>query len=281
MPPMAEIMGWLNLGMRSLHLIAGVMWIGHLWFFNFVNGQLAETYDAASRSMVLPELMPRALYWFRWGAFFTFLTGLLLLRNVYYFGGLLLPPESGLSMWLGNAIGMGTLLFAFVIYDVAWKLLAKMEIVAGLVSFLLIIGVAYGLAQVLSGRAALIHVGAMFGTLMVLNVWLRIWPNQRQLLVAAKRGAAPHPAAMATAALRSKHNTYMSIPVLFLMISNHYPTILYGLANDKASVPVVVAALVAIGWAITKLLYLKAASEGPLRYQKAGNVPATPRASQR
>ena len=268
MQQIGEMMSWLNLVMRSLHVIAGVMWIGHLWFFNFVNVELAKTYDAASQRRMVPELMPRALYWFRWGAFFSLFTGLLLLRNVYYFGGLLLAPESGFSMGLGNAVGMGTLLFAFFIYDVVWKLFAKAEIVGGLLSFLLIVGATYGLAQVLTGRAALIHVGGMFGAVMALNVWLRIWPNQRQLITAAKSGSAPDPTAMATAALRSKHNTYLSVPVLFLMISNHYPTMLYGLADDRVGVPVVVAILVGIGWVITRLLYLKSASKAPARYEK-------------
>src|SRR5207245_10215836 len=78
---------------RWTHLAAGVMWIGHLWFFNFVNAQLAKTYDADSRKKVLPELMPRALYWFRWGAAYTFITGILLLFLVYWFGGVMVAPD--------------------------------------------------------------------------------------------------------------------------------------------------------------------------------------------
>ena len=79
---------WLNLAFRWIHVIAGVMWIGHLWFFNFVNAQLAKTYTPECKKQVLPELMPRALYWFRWGAAYTWITGILLFGIVYSMGGL-------------------------------------------------------------------------------------------------------------------------------------------------------------------------------------------------
>src|SRR5438067_4958886 len=86
---------WFNLIFRWAHLAAGVMWIGHLWFFNFVNSQLAKTYDPDSKKKVLPELMPRALYWFRWGAAYTFITGILLLLLVYWHGGLMVEGVGG------------------------------------------------------------------------------------------------------------------------------------------------------------------------------------------
>src|SRR5260221_14701283 len=101
---------WLNLFFRWIHVLAGVMWIGHLWFFNFVNAQLAKTYDADSKKKVLPELMPRALYWFRWGAAYTWVTGILLLGIVYYmFGGVLLPAGSTLSPGAATGIGLGSM----------------------------------------------------------------------------------------------------------------------------------------------------------------------------
>ena len=88
---------WLNLIFRWIHVVAGVMWIGHLWFFNFVNGQVAKTYDADSKKKVVPELMPRALYWFRWGAAYTFITGILLLFLVYWFGGVMVDRDQGMK----------------------------------------------------------------------------------------------------------------------------------------------------------------------------------------
>src|ERR1700694_2025037 len=114
----SNVYEWSNLIFRWAHLVAGVMWIGHLWFFNFVNAQLAKTYDAESKKKVLPELMPRALYFFRWGAAYTFITGLLLLGLLYYMG-------EGMGSSLGNGaatgIGLGTLVVGFLIYDLLWK----------------------------------------------------------------------------------------------------------------------------------------------------------------
>src|SRR5258708_26292126 len=106
---------WLNLAFRWIHVLAGVMWIGHLWFFNFVNAQLAKTYDADSRKKVVPELMPRALYWFRWGAAYTWVTGILLLWIVYWaggaMGGTMKPHASG-------GIALLITIASFFVYDV-------------------------------------------------------------------------------------------------------------------------------------------------------------------
>jgi uncharacterized membrane protein len=267
MPP--EIKAWLEITFRWLHVIAGVMWIGHLWFFNFVNAQVAKTYDADSKKKVIPELMPRALYWFRWGAAYTFLTGILLLGLIYYMGAKVTPriiePEGRLviSDGLAAAVGLGTLVVAFVIYDVMWKALAKQEMAGMAISFVLLVGVAFGLAQVLSGRAVLIHIGATMGTIMAANVWMRIWPNQKRIIAAIKEGKAPDAAWAGIAGLRSKHNTYMSIPLLFLMISNHYAPYVYGTSNDPIFVPVVIAGFVAAGWAIAKLCFMKSGTKAP------------------
>jgi uncharacterized membrane protein len=262
-----EVSNWMNLVFRWLHVIAGVMWIGHLWFFNFVNGQVAKTYDADSKKKVIPELMPRALYWFRWGAAYTFITGILLLGVVYYMGGQTVPQEGGLSVGAATGIGLATLVVAFVIYDVMWKALAKQEMAGMAISFVLTVGVAFGLAQVFTGRAVLIHIGAMFGTIMAANVWMRIWPNQRRIITAIKNGSAPDASWAGMAGLRSKHNTYMSVPLIFLMISNHYPTMVYGTSNDKMMVPGMVAAFVAVGWGLTKFFFNKSASKAPSQYE--------------
>lgn len=262
-----EVLNWSNLIFRWLHVIAGVMWIGHLWFFNFVNSQVAKTYDADSKKKVIPELMPRALYWFRWGAAYTFITGILLLGVVYYMGGQAVPQEGGLSPGAATGIGLGTLVVAWVIYDVMWKALAKQEMAGMAISFVLVVGVAFGLGQVLTGRAVLIHIGAMFGTIMAANVWMRIWPNQRKIITAIKGGTAPDAAIVATAGLRSKQNTYMSVPLIFLMISNHYPTMVYGTSNDKMMVPGIVAAFVAVGWLLAKFFFTKSASKAPAEFE--------------
>src|SRR3954451_11420346 len=119
----SNVSEWLNLIFRWIHVLAGVMWIGHLWFFNFVNGQLAKTYDADSKKKVLPELMPRALYWFRWGAALTWITGFLLFGVVYAMGGYLIVPDSApLGNGAATLIVIGACIVAFVFYDMLWKL---------------------------------------------------------------------------------------------------------------------------------------------------------------
>src|ERR1043166_2101791 len=106
---------WLNLVFGWIHVVAGVMWIGHLWFFNFVNAQVAKTYDADAKKKVIPELMPRALYWFRWGAAFTWIAGFFLLGIVIYMGGVLVEDQS--QKGLATGVGIGSLVVGWVIYD--------------------------------------------------------------------------------------------------------------------------------------------------------------------
>lgn len=253
----------MQLFFRWVHVVAGIAWIGHLYFFNFVNAQVAKTYDADSKKKVVPELMPRALYWFRWGAAYTWITGILLLGLVYYMGGTLVPADGPLSVKAATGVGLGLLIVGFGVYDVLWKALAKSEAAAVAISFGLLAGATYGLAGVLSGRALYIHVGALFGTIMAANVWMRIWPAQRKIIAAIKSGTAPDAALVATAGLRSKHNTYLSVPLAFTMISNHYPE-LYGSALGWMWL----LGLVAVGWAVTKWLYTKSAGPAPARFER-------------
>jgi uncharacterized membrane protein len=251
---------WLNLIFRWTHLAAGVMWIGHLWFFNFVNSQLAKTYDPDSKKKVLPELMPRALYWFRWGAAYTFITGILLLFLVYWFGGVMVS-DSGMQPHLAGTIGLVMIIAGFFIYDVLWKSM-KNETTGMIISFLLTAVFAFIWSRFLSPRATFIHVGGLFGTIMAANVWMRIWPSQRKIIAGVKgTGPAAEPPVVAIAGLRSKHNTYMSVPLLFMMVSNHFPTV-YGASQSW----IVLMVITAIGWFVTKLLYGKAASKEPAMF---------------
>ena len=180
---------WLNLIFRWIHVVAGVMWIGHLWFFNFVNAQLAKTYDADSKKKVLPELMPRALYWFRWGAAYTWITGILLLFIVYWFGGAMGAISMGTHAVGG--IALVAMFVGFAIYDQLWKNV-KDEMVAGAISFVLTAAFAFGMSRLMGGRAVFIHLGGLFGTIMAANVWMRIWPNQRKIIGGVK-GTSPAP----------------------------------------------------------------------------------------
>jgi uncharacterized membrane protein len=250
-PKISEL---LNLLFRWIHVVSGVLWIGHLWFFNFVNAQVAKTYDADSKKKVVPELMPRALFWFRWGAVFTWVSGVFLLGLVYYMytekGGLLVDLDKGQSPAVAITVGLVGLVVAWVVYDLLWKQLAKNELVGGIVSFVLISAVAFGLGMIMSGRAVFIHLGGIFGTIMFANVWMRIWPNQRKIISATKAGTPPPDGAVPMAGLRSKHNTYMSVPLIFFMISNHYT-----IYNDDLRW-IWAAVFIAVGWGTVNRLYV-------------------------
>jgi uncharacterized membrane protein len=253
---------WLNLIFRWIHVLAGVMWIGHLWFFNFVNSQLAKTYTPEGKKQVLPELMPRALYWFRWGAAYTWVTGVLLLWVVYWSGNAM--GSDKMSSYASGGILVAIIIVCFGIYDVLWKQMMKNEMAGTVVSFILLAGFlllaryAFGIG----GRALFIYTGALFGTIMFANVWMRIWPYQRKIIAGVK-GTAPAPEANipAVAGMRSKHNTYMSFPLIFFMVSNHFPTV-YG--SDWSWVIALI--FVIVGWIITKLLYGKSATPAPAQF---------------
>ncbi len=217
---------------RWLHVVAGVIWIGHLYFFNFVNSAFAPTMDAETKKKVVPQLMPRALFWFRWGAVFTYVSGLYLLFKLYYqgepnyfyasgFPGAGSRPASG--DWLMAFFGM---LVAFSLYDLMFKFLGKSKgghALAVVIWGAIVVAYACWLKDYLnaSPRAVYIQVGALFGTTMAANVWMRIWPAQRRIITAVRDGQAPNPADPALAGLRSKHNTYMSVPLLLMMVSVH------------------------------------------------------------
>jgi uncharacterized membrane protein len=259
-----RILDWMNLIFRWFHVIAGVMWIGHLYFFNFVNSHVAKTFDAESKKKVVPELMPRALYWFRWGAAWTWVTGVLLLGVVYYMGGNLLDAGSEMSVTMGMMIGLAVIIVGFVVYDILWQSPLKKKPFAGtVVSLVLLAAVSWWLSTLLSGRAVFIHIGALLGTAMAANVWMRIWPAQRKIITAIKNGEAPDAALLALAGMRSKHNTYMSVPLLLLMVSNHYPTVLhYG--GEQGWVYAI--GFVVVGFLLTWYLYKKSGTATTTKY---------------
>ncbi len=256
-----NVSDWLNAVFRWLHVIAGVMWIGHLWFFNFVNGPLAASYDADSKKKVIPQLMPRALFWFRWGAAWTWITGFFLLALIYYMGDAL--AGEGAPKGMPHGISLAAIILGFAVYNgLAKAMTGKNEKVFAAVAFVLVAAVTFGLSQVFVGRAVYIHLGAIFGTIMAANVWMKIWPAQRQLIAAAKNGTAPDAALAAVAKLRSKHNTYMSVPLLYTMVSNHHPS-----AYGSPMAPVFLLLVVAVGWLLTMQLYKKSTSEAPTKFE--------------
>jgi uncharacterized membrane protein len=256
-----NLSAWMEILFRWIHVVAGIAWIGHLYFFNFVNSQVAKTYDADSKRKVVPQLMPRALYWFRWGAAWTWISGFLLAGLVYYMSPNLLPPDSAMSMTAGVGLSLVLIVAVFFVYDALWKAMAAKEQAGIVVSAVLVAIVAWGMSRVFAPRAVWIHVGMLFGTVMAMNVWMRIWPAQRKIIAAIGSGAAPETALVSMATLRSKHNTYMSVPLVLLMVSNHYPTV-YG----RGAGWVILLALVLAGWALTKWLYGKSGGPAPAKY---------------
>ena len=171
--------------------------------------------------------MPDNLHWFKWEAYFTWMSGIALLCLVFYFNPALylIAPGSSLSGPQAVAIGIGSLIAGWFIYDfLCDSALGKRPALLGLILFVLLVAAAFGLSKVFSGRGAYLHVGAIIGTIMVGNVFRIIMPAQRALVAAIKEGRTPDPALPAKGLLRSRHNNYFTLPVLFIMISNHFPS---------------------------------------------------------
>ncbi len=246
-----DVMNFFESIFRWLHVVAGIVWIGMLYFFNWINGPFEATLDAETKKKVIPELRPRALYWFRWGAAFTWVTGVLLLLIVFYHGSsVLFTPERG---WSVGAVIMIALVFAApFIYDALVNSLMK-ELQAAFIGGLILVLVLLLLFEYVGGfgvRGYAIHLGSTFGTIMAFNVWFRIWPSQQKIITAIKEGSAPDAALVGLAGLRSRHNTYMSVPLVFLMVTQHS----LGWATNPITLTIVVLA----GWGLVYHLYTRA-----------------------
>jgi len=241
---------------RWIHVVAGIMWIGHLYFFNFVNGPFEGTLDGAAKKTVVPQLRPRALYWFRWGAAWTWVTGVLLVLLVFYHGQQMFPPG---APWTAGALLMVAITFlAFLVYDPIARSVKDNRQMAG-IGFVLLAIVILGYLYIgnYGYRATVIHTGALLGTLMAANVWMRIWPAQKTIISAIRDGQATDPALVGMAGARSRHNTYMSVPLVWMMIAQHTTTF----AGTMLWVTwfwLLVA--IAVAWAVVVLLYKKGAA---------------------
>jgi uncharacterized membrane protein len=211
--------------LRWIHIVAGIVWIGHLYFFNFVNANFAPTLDADAKKKVVPELMPRALYWFRWGAAWTWATGVLLLLIVFYHGQIVFDAGETRALWgVPTLVMLALTLLAPFPYDALMaKVGGKNAMAAVAIGFLGIVLMTWLLSQWahFGYRAAVIHIGGMLGTIMAFNVWYRIWPAQRKIIAAVKSGQPPDPALVSMAGLRSRQNTYMSFPLVWAMMNQH------------------------------------------------------------
>ena len=261
-----QILSLLNPVAKWLHIIAGITWIGLLYFFNFINGHVAAKMDGDTKKQVVPELMPRTLFWFRWGAAWTWITGIVLLYVIFWAGSLSIGESVGnnmfdadteVTMW-AHIMLLVTFLAVFV-YDFLYKsALAKNVRLVTIISLLLIFGVEYLMIHCgqFGYRAFNIHIGAMFGTMMAFNVWFRIWPAQQKIIAAIRDGEAPDGDLVALAGLRSKHNTYLSVPLIWTMINEHTAVFSGKLCGCTG---LVLAIVIPLGWHIVFQLYKKSA----------------------
>ncbi len=263
---------WLNLLFRWVHVFAGIMWVGTTYYFTWLDARLTEEEKAAANTGVtpqvwmvhsggfyvverkkVPDLVSRTLHWFRWEAFTTWLSGFALLVLIYYLGGgaLVDPDVRALGTGVAVAMGIGVILAGGVIYDaMMMSPLGRNEKLFAAVAYVLIVALSFGLTRTFSARAAYIHVGAMFGTIMAANVWMHILPAQKKMIAALNEGRKPDERLSAQAKLRSKQNTFMAVPVVFIMISHHYPGVTYG---DRYNW-IILSALILLGWIAAKFI---------------------------
>nr|WP_283246525.1 urate hydroxylase PuuD [Pseudomonas insulae] len=235
---------WLNLGIRWIHMITGIAWIGASFYFVWLENNLNRSNPREGLSgdlwaihgggiyhlekyKLAPPKMPDNLHWFKWEAYFTWMSGVALLMVVYYLNPSLYLIKPGVELAGGAAvaIGFGSLLIGWLVYDLLCDSpLGQKPALLGLVLFILIILSCWGYTHIFSGRGAYIHTGALIGTIMVGNVFRIIMPAQRALVKAIETNTTPDPALPAKGLLRSRHNNYFTLPVLFIMISNHFPS---------------------------------------------------------
>jgi uncharacterized membrane protein len=263
-----ELNLWLQLILRWIHIFAAIMWVGTTYYFTWLDARLHEEEEAGGHDkaqvwmvhsggfyVVEKEKRPgtRVLHWFRYEALVTWLGGFLLLVLMAYLNGGSGMVDSDVLDIKGTTaiiIGVGTLIVGWVVYDLlVFSPLGKNEMLFAVIAYALVVSAGYGLTHVLSGRWAYLHMGAMFGTIMVSNVWMRILPAQRKMITATKEGREPDANLAARAKLRSKHNTFMVVPTVFLMISNHYANT-YGSRYNW----IIMAVLILLGWGAAKII---------------------------
>jgi uncharacterized membrane protein len=243
----AYIVDWLNILSRWVHFVTGIAWIGSSFYFIWLDNHLEVPQEAADdekgvggeiwsvhgggfyhaqKYRVAPRTLPQTLHWFKWEAYTTWISGMFLLILVYWYGAeVYLVDQSVAQLSPSFAVGIAALFLVggWLVYDLlCHSPLGKNDNALSAVLFLLTALLAWGLCQLFSGRGAYIHFGAVLGTIMVANVFFVIIPGQRRMVDAAALGQPPNPEDGIKAKQRSVHNTYFTLPVLFVMTSNHY-----------------------------------------------------------
>lgn len=238
---------WVEIGFRWLHVTTAIAWIGSSFYFVALDLGLRKTpslpplahgeewqvhgggFYHIQKYLVAPEMMPEHLTWFKWESYATWLSGFTMLVLVYYLGSelyLIDPAVADLAPWQAVAISLGSLAFGWLAYDLICKSRFgddNTRLMIGL--YIILVCMAWGYVHVFSGRAAMLHLGAFTATIMSANVFMIIMPNQRIVVADLKAGRKPDPKYGKIAKQRSTHNNYLTLPVLFLMLSNHYPLV--------------------------------------------------------
>ena len=234
---------WAEFAVRWLHVITAMAWIGSSFYFIALDLGLNRDIDGPAdgeewqvhgggfyhiqKYMVAPERMPEHLTWFKWESYSTWLSGAALLMIVYWVGGelyLIDPAKLDLALWQGIAVSALSLTIGWLVYDALCKsALGEHPTLLMLLLFAMLVAMAWGYDQIFTGRAALLHLGAFTATIMTANVFVIIMPNQRIVVADLKAGRVPDASYGKIAKLRSTHNNYLTLPVIFLMLSVHYP----------------------------------------------------------
>jgi uncharacterized membrane protein len=242
---LAIIGAWAEFALRWLHVITAIAWIGSSFYFialdlglrkapNLPKGAHGEEWQVHGggfyhirKYLVAPEAMPEHLTWFKWESYATWLSGFALMAMVYYLGAefyLIDPAVMDLAVWQAVAISVASLALGWILYNTLCKVFVNANQTALMVAlFGVIVGMAWFYTQVFTGRAALLHLGAFTATIMSANVFFIIMPNQRIVVADLKAGRVPDSKYGKIAKQRSTHNNYLTLPVIFLMLSNHYP----------------------------------------------------------
>ena len=243
----AIVIEWLGAAFRWLHVVAAIAWIGTSFYFIQLDLSLRDLGDGGparrpsgeawqvhgggfyriAKYLVAPEKMPRHLAWFKWEAYATWLSGIVLMAIVYYANAelyLIDHTRLALDAWQAVGLSLGGLLFGWLAYEALCRSpLRSRQALLAAIGYLALVGLAYVFAQLFSGRGAFIQIGALIGTMMVANVFVVIIPNQKKVVRALTAGREPDPALGEASKLRSVHNNYLTLPVVFLMIGVHYP----------------------------------------------------------
>ena len=245
MQDLAIMWDWVGFAVRWLHVITAMAWIGSSFYFialdlglrkhpNLPVGAHGEEWQVhgggfyhIQKYLVAPENMPDHLIWFKWESYTTWLSGAALLMVVYWVGGELYLIDAGkadLALWQGILISAGSLTLGWLIYDFLCKSpLGNTPTLLMLLLFCMLVVMGWGYNQIFTGRATMLHLGAFTATIMTANVFFIIMPNQRIVVKDLQEGRTPDAKYGKIAKLRSTHNNYLTLPVVFLMLSNHYP----------------------------------------------------------